>query len=318
MKNMKLFALLLVGLQLTMHAAQESKTQNKNSYQRLSAIMNPLFAHATSCAVTDADADKDLFIETLHIAIQERRALDDIRDPKFMNIMSCKDDDLAKEKIHLWLREWSKSTDKLGLTPLQRAAWNDHVEIVKMFIEARVDLNSKPQVDSTPLRLAAQSDNDEIVELLIAAQAYFLEDDALVLLHYAVRHENIKLRDRSIELGADLNHQNYCGKTLLHDAVLNRDKELLKRLIEANADLNIQDKSNCTPLHRAVVIGDRELVAMLIKAGADQNIKCFMIAKDGTTGKAMTAKEIAGRSNMRDLFAQSGAYKKSRSCCTVS
>ena len=57
--------------------------------------------------------------------------------------------------------------DNYGSTPLDRAAQEGHVEIVKILLERGANPNAKDNKGSTPLHNAAQEGHDEIVKILL-------------------------------------------------------------------------------------------------------------------------------------------------------
>ena len=72
---------------------------------------------------------------------------------------------------------WRISEDT-GVTPLFIAAGNGHVRIVKLLLDATVNVNhatftdgTTPNYASTPLSLATYKDNVEIIQLLLEARA---------------------------------------------------------------------------------------------------------------------------------------------------
>ena len=63
--------------------------------------------------------------------------------------------------------------DKYGYTPLLRAAWgNKNPDVIKTLLAAGADLKAKTKNGSTPLHLAAQNnENPDMIEALLAAGA---------------------------------------------------------------------------------------------------------------------------------------------------
>jgi len=57
-----------------------------------------------------------------------------------------------------------------GVTPLYTASWNGHLEIVKLLLEAKADVNAADTYGLTPLYMASQYGYTEVVKLLLDAK----------------------------------------------------------------------------------------------------------------------------------------------------
>ena len=133
--------------------------------------------------------------------------------------------------------------DNKYITPLLYAVQKNRIEIVKLLINAKVDMNASiPEFGHTPITLAAQSGYTDIVNLLIKS-------------------------------GLDVNAKNYSGETaIMHVYDKNNMAELL---IKLGADVNAKDNNGSTALYFANYKSkDRFLkpkegiIAQLLAAGA--------------------------------------------------
>ena len=61
--------------------------------------------------------------------------------------------------------------DNVGLTPIHCAAWNGHVEIVRLLMETTDNPNAPDISGRTPMKLAEHKGHQEIVKLLDAHNA---------------------------------------------------------------------------------------------------------------------------------------------------
>ncbi len=111
------------------------------------------------------------------------------------------------------------------------------VEILKLLLASKVDVNARAEYRRTPLRFAAQSGNTVAVKLLV-------------------------------EHKADVDAQQRDRKTPLHLAASNGSVEIAKMLIESKADVNARDLYKNTPLMCAVVAKHKEVETLLRQHGA--------------------------------------------------
>jgi len=79
------------------------------------------------------------------------------------------------KKVELLLKQQpslvSSKDEAYGQTPLHVAALNDRLDVAKLLLANKADVNAKSNNGSTPLHLAAGKGNQDIVELLLAAKA---------------------------------------------------------------------------------------------------------------------------------------------------
>jgi len=86
---------------------------------------------------------------------------------------AARDGDL--KKVELLLKEQpalvSSKDEKYGQTPLHIAAFNNRLDVAKLLLANKADVNAKANNGSTPLHLAAAKGNKDMVELLLAGKA---------------------------------------------------------------------------------------------------------------------------------------------------
>ncbi len=127
-------------------------------------------------------------------------------------------------------------------TALHWAAERGKVDVARILIDAKANLDVQDRWDWTPLNYAAEFGRVEIVRMLIGAKA-------------------------------NLNVQDWQGWTPLHRAARNGRVEVAQMLIGAKANLDVQDNWDWTPLHWAVMNGKVEIVKILIDVGARKDIR---------------------------------------------
>lgn len=96
--------------------------------------------------------------------------------------------------------------DKYGATPLHEAASRGHIEIAKLLISKKANVDSKGKYGETPLHRAVLGGHADLVDLLIQKKANVnaKEDDGTTVLESAIKYKETKI----IEL-----LRNHGGKT---------------------------------------------------------------------------------------------------------
>jgi hypothetical protein len=112
------------------------------------------------------------------------------------------------KKVEALLKEHpdlvSSRDEKYGQTPLHIAAFNDHINVAKLLLENKADVNAKANNGSTPLHLAAAKGNKDMVELLLdnKADVDAKDNDGWSPLHSAVTYGRKDVEDFLREHGA--------------------------------------------------------------------------------------------------------------------
>lgn len=123
---------------------------------------------------------------------------------------------------------------------LHFAVWHtssNGVEILKLLLASKADVNARAEYRQTPLHMATRGGNTVAVKLLL-------------------------------EHGADVNAQQRDRKTPLHLAASNGDIEMVKILVANKADIKAKDLYKNTPLMCAVVAKHKEVETFLRQHGA--------------------------------------------------
>jgi ankyrin repeat protein len=85
----------------------------------------------------------------------------------------------------------------------------------------------------------------------------------------AAKTGNIKVLQKYIKQGREVNLENNDKETLLVIAVRERHKEIVELLLKHNAEVNLEGKRTSNPLHIAAEKGDKEIVELLLKHNAE-------------------------------------------------
>ncbi|WP_180365298.1 ankyrin repeat domain-containing protein [Candidatus Synechococcus spongiarum] len=155
------------------------------------------------------------------------------------------------------------------MTALTDAAQKGDTTVVRAFIAAGADLNSK-DAEATPLHHAARRGHTDIAKLLIDAgadvnahgstgslgldstggylRASYLKDTPL---HSAARGGHLDIAKALTAAGADPNAQNYYKRTPLHYAAARSDVGVGKILVYSGAHINSKDINQNNPMDLA-------------------------------------------------------------------
>lgn len=190
----------------------------------------------------------------------------------------CEDSD---EKVEQYFQY-----DRDNGTALMRAAYNGHLEVVKLLLDKGAKVNIQNEAGSTSLMKAAYNGHFEIVKLLIdkGASVNLKEKHGSTALIKSVARGHTKIVKLLLNKGADTSaadtydcEDNVCYHapegTALDAAVSNGHIDIVQLLVDAGADINRKDKTNRTLLMKAAKYGYTEIVKLLIDAGANVNKK---------------------------------------------
>ncbi|EQC26386.1 hypothetical protein SDRG_15797, partial [Saprolegnia diclina VS20] len=151
-----------------------------------------------------------------------------------------------------------------GDTPLIDAAQCNHLEVVRLLLDANADLNAKNNDDKTALDLAAEKKHNDVAQLLRDhAQRKLTKTKLLAALHETRIQDAITLI-KSTTVDVNLRDGNYVP--LLQLVVDTGDMALLQTLLsKPNLDVNATDKEERTALTRAIAKSNVAAVFALLK-----------------------------------------------------
>jgi ankyrin repeat protein len=181
----------------------------------------------------------------------------------------------------------SASTTSAGSSALHLAAENGALDVVRLLLRSRVDVNAVDFAGTTALYQAASGGHIPVIEELIAAQAEInvqITDDSSVLqgctaLHMACYGGHADAAYVLIQAKADLNIRDSNGATPLQSTCYKGYSHVLERLIECKAPVNVQTKRGRSPLHHASANGHAAVVQLLI--AAKSNLDCVEFCNRG-------------------------------------
>ncbi len=161
--------------------------------------------------------------------------------------------------ILAWLLEKGANPETrtlAGRTPLMAGSRDANLEVMRLLIRSKVDVNAKSEAGVTALMDAAIGGSSQAVRLLL-------------------------------DSGADPNFKTKRHETALAFAATSSSAETVKLLLERGVDVNVQDSRGYSALHYAAGsdVMSAEVVRMLLAKGADQSARA-----DGETAAGLAAK----------------------------
>lgn len=193
------------------------------------------------------------------------------------------------------------SRDDSGTTPLLCAAQSGEADMVKFFLDHKVDVNEKDDYGRTALHWATLDRHKNVVVILLARKADITakDKDGNMALHLASGDKEItKLL---LANGADVNARGEFGQTPLIQSVSGGSRDVAELLIASGADVNAKDDLGFMPLHIAAENGNKEMVELLLAKKADIN------AVDGAAGLTPLGRAVnMGRKEMAEFLMKKG------------
>ena len=162
------------------------------------------------------------------------------------------------------------SVTEAGFTPLYLAACNNHSEVVKMLLSYNPDLgitstNDYDAIDT--LNAALENGSVEVIRLLLEARAEIDHQTHRnnFLLQYAVSRNQEDVLRILMEYNPNVDFVDKDGDTALNCINSSTPMTIVKILVNGGADCNIGNKYHYTPICTAVVSENSEIVKYLAK-----------------------------------------------------
>lgn len=179
----------------------------------------------------------------------------------------------------------TQATDKEGRSLLHWAALDGQTVIAAHLLKAGAALDGEPggknknkrgRYNMTPLAVALDNNCLSCAEFLLdkGAAATGRTLDTRSPLHAAAHMSNLKMLDRLLAAGADIDASDCQGETALHQAALTGDSITAPYLLEHGAALDKKKGgTEETALALSVRAGHSNIAELLLKAGADINCR---------------------------------------------
>ncbi len=176
--------------------------------------------------------------------------------------------------------KYKANVNQFGSTLIHIAINNNDLELAKLLIDNKIEINKADKAGSYPLELAINTNNLDLVELLLKNKADVdqRKKEKETALTSAIIQGNYKLSELLLKYGADANQKTADELPIINAAVFQNSSELVKLLISHDADVNIKKKDGLYPLQYAIEEENTVFIDMLIKAGAKKHEDYLEIA----------------------------------------
>lgn len=148
-----------------------------------------------------------------------------------------------------------------GKTPIMESIESNAVDIIKMGIALKVDLNMKDISGNAAIHYSANDMNLNVVKMLVLNGADINLSDKSGLTAPMINANKGFMQKEFIEFytdpanGYDINKQDKDGNSLLHHCVMKKQiggDEIIKTIINSGADVNLKNKAGLTPYDAAI------------------------------------------------------------------
>jgi ankyrin repeat protein len=192
---------------------------------------------------------------------------------------------------------WEVGWREVELTPLLVALVKGKLEIARLLLEIRVDVERRGSPGQTALYMASSRGYVGLVRSLLdcGADPNAVCDDwdddrddvRFTALLVASQKNMLEVARLLLEQGADPNYEDNYGRSALHLVSRHPSSDLARLLLDHGANPNAVHKQGHTALHEASLYGRIAVVALLLEYGANVNAR----DKDGWTPLHCVASE---------------------------
>ncbi|XP_068969133.1 E3 ubiquitin-protein ligase mib1-like isoform X1 [Bombus flavifrons] len=149
-----------------------------------------------------------------------------------------------------------------GHTALQAASQNGHLEVIKILLRYKADVEIEDKDGDRAVHHAAFGDEPGVMALLAGAGADLNARNKRrqTALHIAVNKGHAGVVRTLLELGCHPSLQDSEGDTPLHDAISKKRDDMLALLLDHAADITLTNNNGFNALHHAALRGNPRYV----------------------------------------------------------
>jgi len=179
---------------------------------------------------------------------------------------------LLVKVLNLSSKELNAHDPVSGLTPLAFALRGNHLDAVRLLLEAGAKASGKNQDGSCPLIDAVSENNVAAIPLLLRHGAVIDQKDGYgqTALQEATRRGYVDMIKLLLNSGADPNQVDCAGRTVFYDAIAMRQPSVITMLLERAFNIEHVDQYGITPFLYAVQLGYADEARILLDQGADR------------------------------------------------
>ncbi|UJR29788.1 hypothetical protein I4U23_017334 [Adineta vaga] len=193
-----------------------------------------------------------------------------------------------------------------GHTPLQAAAQNGHIEIVRFLLQCQVNLEIEDKDGDRAIHHATFGNQPDILDLLIKTGVDLNSRNKRrqTALHIGVCKGYLNICKILLLNGVHHGIQDCQGDTPLHDAITNKHDELIHLLLEYNVDISIRNKHGFNSIHHSALCGN--LTAMEFILSKIQNRQWLVNERKDDGFTALHLATLNGHFNIVELLLNKG------------
>ncbi|XP_008212555.1 E3 ubiquitin-protein ligase MIB1 isoform X1 [Nasonia vitripennis] len=153
-----------------------------------------------------------------------------------------------------------------GHTALQAASQNGHLDVIKILLRYKADVEIEDKDGDRAVHHAAFGDEPAVMALLAGAGADLNARNKRrqTALHIAVNKGHAGVVRTLLELGCHPSLQDSEGDTPLHDAISKKRDDMLALLLDHAADITLTNNNGFNALHHAALRGNPSAMRVLL------------------------------------------------------
>ena len=182
--------------------------------------------------------------------------------------------------VHALLSDYQCPIDakgRDGYTALHCSCREDHVDIVKILVKHKANLNARTDSGATPLTLAARNKHDNVVHALLSDSQCLVDakgQDGYTALQYSCRHGYVDIVRTLVKHKANVNAKTDSGHIPLTLAARNKHDNVVHALLsDSQCPVDAKGYDGYTALHYSCRYGHVDIVRTLVKHKANVNAK---------------------------------------------